>query len=284
MQTLHEEKILILAKTYPTLSEKYLETVCTAGIREDGTWVRIYPVRFRQMSEVERYQKYQWITCDVYKPEMKNDRRHESYHVEGGIRIGPAISTKDSWSERRKVVLGRTKIYTNKHELIGASRNFATSLAIFKPTRIEGPFAEVDEREWDQVKLKRALGKARQLDLFEEASRQFTIVKKLPYKFHYTVYDDDGAESHHVILDWEIGSLFWGEVKRLGTEEAAKDSVIKKFASFCNLDKYDTHFYMGTSKEFQQKNAPNPWMIIGVGYFPKMTLVKNIPEQLMLNI
>jgi hypothetical protein len=31
-------KILITVKTYPTLSEKYDELVCTAGFKEDGTW------------------------------------------------------------------------------------------------------------------------------------------------------------------------------------------------------------------------------------------------------
>src|SRR5438552_18797925 len=30
------ERILITVKTYPTLSRKYGETVCTAGVREDG--------------------------------------------------------------------------------------------------------------------------------------------------------------------------------------------------------------------------------------------------------
>jgi hypothetical protein len=33
--------ILIAVKTYPTLSEKYDELVCTAGFKEDGTWIRI---------------------------------------------------------------------------------------------------------------------------------------------------------------------------------------------------------------------------------------------------
>lgn len=43
------ERVLITVKTYPTLSKKYGETVCTAGLREDGSWVRIYPVPFRQL-------------------------------------------------------------------------------------------------------------------------------------------------------------------------------------------------------------------------------------------
>ncbi len=41
-------KVLITVKTYPTLSAKYDELVCTAGFREDGTWIRLYPVPFRK--------------------------------------------------------------------------------------------------------------------------------------------------------------------------------------------------------------------------------------------
>jgi hypothetical protein len=48
------QRVLITAKTYPTLSRKYGETVCTAGVREDGTWVRIYPVPFRRLSEEQQ--------------------------------------------------------------------------------------------------------------------------------------------------------------------------------------------------------------------------------------
>lgn len=48
------ERVLITVKTYPTLSRKYGETVCTAGVREDGSWVRIYPVPFRRLGFVAR--------------------------------------------------------------------------------------------------------------------------------------------------------------------------------------------------------------------------------------
>ncbi len=34
------------AKTYPNLSSKYKETVCTAGINEYGEWVRIYLIPY----------------------------------------------------------------------------------------------------------------------------------------------------------------------------------------------------------------------------------------------
>lgn len=270
MQDLHDERILILAKTYPSLSEKYLETVCTAGIRADGTWVRIYPIKFRQMDEVSRYQKYQWISCKVYKPELKNDPRAESFHLEGEINLeGDPLSTKRSWEARRAAILKKVKVYTNKRDLVDSAKNFGASLALFKPSKIEGPTVEVDEREWDPVRLKRAMNNANQLDLFE-VRKQFEVVKKLPYKFHYRVYDDKGEVSRHIILDWELGALFWNEVKRRGDEQLALESVVSQFSRFCDLQKYETYLYMGTSKEFQQKKAANPWMIIGVGYFPKI--------------
>jgi hypothetical protein len=39
-----KEEILIIAKTYPRPSAQYDELVCTAGLRKNGTWIRIYPV------------------------------------------------------------------------------------------------------------------------------------------------------------------------------------------------------------------------------------------------
>ncbi|MYB37591.1 MAG: hypothetical protein F4Y26_09450 [Gammaproteobacteria bacterium] len=37
-------RVLITVKTYPLPSQSYDELVCTAGVLEDGSWVRIYPV------------------------------------------------------------------------------------------------------------------------------------------------------------------------------------------------------------------------------------------------
>jgi hypothetical protein len=58
------ERVLITVKTYPTLSRKYGETVCTAGVRADGTWMRIYPVPFRRLEEQEQYKKFDWVEAD----------------------------------------------------------------------------------------------------------------------------------------------------------------------------------------------------------------------------
>lgn len=49
------KRVLITVKTYPTISKKYDELVCTAGILEDGTWIRIYPLPFRKLDYENRY-------------------------------------------------------------------------------------------------------------------------------------------------------------------------------------------------------------------------------------
>jgi hypothetical protein len=169
-------KVLIAVKTYPTLSAKYDELVCTAGFREDGTWIRIYPVPFRKKSYNEQYKKYDWIELDLVKNE--GDFRPESYRPhshESEINIAGHIDTSGNWSERKKLVLG--KVYYNLTELISEAKNkdICTSLAVFKPTKIIDFKAESVDREWDKDKLARL----RQLNLFEMATAagKFEVVK-----------------------------------------------------------------------------------------------------------
>ena len=38
------QKVLITVTTYPLPSRSYDELVCTAGVLENGQWIRIYPV------------------------------------------------------------------------------------------------------------------------------------------------------------------------------------------------------------------------------------------------
>ncbi len=74
---MEKQRVLITVKTYPTLSRKYGETVCTAGVREDGTWVRIYPVPFRRLNEEQQYKKYDWLEVRLVR--NTTDPRPETY-------------------------------------------------------------------------------------------------------------------------------------------------------------------------------------------------------------
>ena len=77
-----KKKVLITVLTYPLPSRSYDELVCTAGILEDGKWIRIYPVRFKFLTEskvlggFEQY-KYSFIEIDLKK--RTDDFRPESH-------------------------------------------------------------------------------------------------------------------------------------------------------------------------------------------------------------
>ena len=92
-----KQRILVTVKTYPTLSTKYGELVCTAGIREDGSWVRIYPVPFRQLGETEKYKKFDWVECDLVR--RTKDPRPESYFPLDNRELQAVghMDTKDRW-------------------------------------------------------------------------------------------------------------------------------------------------------------------------------------------
>ena len=96
------KKVLIAVKTYPTISKKYDELVCTAGVQEDGSWIRIYPMPFRKLDYENQYKKYQWMEAPFKK--NQSDPRPESYSVTDidKIKLLNSVDTSHNWSERKK--------------------------------------------------------------------------------------------------------------------------------------------------------------------------------------
>lgn len=255
-------RVLITVKTYPTISAKYDELVCTAGFREDGTWVRIYPVPFRKRAYTEQYKKYDWIELDLVK--NKSDFRPESFRpatLDTEINVVGHIDTARNWEERKKICLG--KIYYNLSELIAEAKdkNIGTSLAVFKPNEILDFYAEPVDRDWS-AKQKAILA---QQNLFEN---KFEVVKKLPYKFKFRFKDNQGQVSNMMIEDWEAGQLFWRQLAKYeGNEQKAIEDVRKKYFDDFARTK-DLHFYLGTTQR-HHNTAPNPFIIIGT-FYPKI--------------
>ena len=264
-----KEEIFILVKTYPTLSKKYFELVCTAGINRKGEWRRIYPIPFRQLSDIEKYKKYQWIEIDIIR--NHSDVRKESYRVspQTEIKVLSTIDTDNdkSWQTRKELIFANTKVYTNLKIIIKKANNEnELSLAIFKPTEITDFTYEKDSEEWDEKKLRAIEANKQQLKLFEEYKREIEIVNKLPYKFYYHFKDDAGKESKLMIEDWEIGQLYWNCLKRKSKKEALTDIVAKYKNNFINNK--DIYFFLGTTRQYHGW-AKNPFVITGVFYPPK---------------
>lgn len=257
-------KVLITVKTYPAISEKYDELVCTAGFLEDGSWIRIYPIQFRKKSFGEQYKKYDWIEIDLVK--NASDFRKESYRpvsYDTEIKILDHLDTKSNWLLRKEIVF-KNKIYTDLDELIKEAKNkeIMTSLAVFFPTEIVDFTIENVEREWDKNKLAK-LKQDRSSNLFaQEDEDLFEVVKKLPYKFSYIIKDSNGKQSKMMIEDWEIGQLYWNCLKKHeGNENKAVQDVKKQYLDNFAKTK-DLHLFLGTSQLFHF-TGKNPFMIIG---------------------
>lgn len=265
-----KDRILITVKTYPTLSRKYGETVCTAGVRDDGTWVRIYPVPFRRLEEQQQYRKFDWIEADLIR--SKTDPRPETRHPADMLQLVPVghLDTNDEWIERRRLLLEKSKVYTRLEPLIAEAKANQTSLAVFKPSEVKNFLVEEDDRNWDPQKLLEMRNQAAQGELFEdEWPKTFKVIPKLPYSFSYRFTDADGRESTLQVLDWEIGALYWNCYSRHGHDEKiALQKVREKYMD--QFLKSDLHFFLGTTQQYHFV-AQNPWVIIGVFPIPHLT-------------
>ncbi|BCU76853.1 hypothetical protein [Luteolibacter sp. LG18] len=265
------ERILITVKTYPTLSKKYGETVCTAGVREDGSWVRIYPVPFRRLEDEEQYRKYDWIECDLIP--SRKDVRPETHHPADVKSMLPAgrMDTRDQWRERRALLLGKCRVFRNLAEVISGAKANKMSLSVFKPSKVVDFVWEQEDQDWDPAKVEEMRQLAAQGELFEEEQwrRNFKVIPKLPFSFSYRFEDDTGKSSELQVLDWEVGALFWNCLRSCnGDHAAALAKVRQKY--FDEFAATDLHFYLGTTQQWHSVGV-NPWVIIGVLPIPHET-------------
>jgi len=261
-----KERVLITVKTYPTLSKKYGETVCTAGIRPDGTWVRMYPVPFRRLDEKERYKKFDWL--DVRLARNKADPRPETFRPVDETELRPVAQMgtgkRRDWAERRALLLKTARVYDRLDMLIAGAKKNEISLAVFKPTKIANFIHEDETREWDEKKLEEMRRHTSQSELFSDNSwrETFKVIPKMPYSFSYRFEDATGTKSELQILDWEIGALYWNCLRDAEGDEAVALAKVRQkyFGAFL---KTDLHFFLGTTQQWHQVGL-NPWVIIGV--------------------
>lgn len=286
-------KVLITVTTYPLPSRSYDELVCTAGMLEDGSWIRIYPVPFKFLTGlrsdgmVSSY-KFTWIELnlkkrtDDFRPESHSPENYnfEDIQVLGNIPIPTAKKAKAAaWLQRKDLCTKFT--YTNMSQLIEESRAPGNvSLATFRPTQLTGFDIEEDEREWkqewkDQIK---------QLDMFFESQDQTNgmrkMIEKLPYKFFYKFKDSEGTDRRLMIEDWEIGMLYFNCLKKHGTEKEALEKVKQRY--WTEFLEKDIYFFLGTTKQWHMRRSNNPFVIIGVFYPPKNIVAPPVSIQYTL--
>ncbi len=260
---LPKARVLITVKTYPLPSKTYDELVCTAGLLDGETWVRIYPIPFRSMTPEERFKKWEWIELDLEKRAGNKDFRIESYQPRGGVNediriVGGIDSTsKNAWATKRSYLL--RDVQTSLRPMIEKAKRDRSSIGVLKPTILEARATREPEK----------LPEKKQqffLDLVPKAERMghFVPVQTLPFRFSYYFTSDDGVEHDLMVEDWEIGQLYRNAVKPGRSPEEARDLVLERMRDY-GFNR-DMHFIMGTTKEHHF--SPSPFVIIGLFYPP----------------
>ena len=257
-------RILITVKTYPIPSAKYGELVCTAGVTEQGGFVRLYPVNFRDQPYSRQYRKYQWIEVFAEKHRGR-DTRKESYRPDCDtlITCGEPIPTlRGDWTARSQYVL--KNVAQSLEELKAQQDIDKTSLGLFKPREILDIEIEAVTGQWKGSFLE----ELRQARIWDDRTVSSQPPRKVPFIFRYVFRcDDERCKSTHRIMieDWEVGALYWRLVDGGATPQEAAAKVKEKFlGELCGPER-DTHFFVGTVLSY-----PKSWVIIGVYWPPRL--------------
>jgi hypothetical protein len=255
---MERRKILIATKTYPSISRKYRETVCTAGLLLDeednpSQWIRIYPIKFRELEFDRRYPRWSIISAEIERNDK--DFRHESFRInDSSIEIIRKIGTQEGWKERKTLLLPFLSPSITDIQERGAS------LGLIKPTRIVRYFSRSTEREWSP-KQQAILD---QSDLFEAS----TNLEKIPYQFGYEFITSNNKKHKMTISDWEISELYRkckNQSKALALNDKEQEGLEKVRQKLEDdfMQKKDLYFIVGNLK-----NHCKTFMIIGLFYPP----------------
>ena len=230
-------RLLVAVKTYPQPSIKHQETVCTAGITQDGRWIRLYPVRFRYWQEEQQYSLYDWIELRAKKRPDNKDKRKESYEPAGEIAIVDHVGTGDNWAERKRLILPHAR--RSVEQLLDAYSMDGESLGIIKPAEVTDVRVEPEADDWSP----RERAALTQQMLF---GRQPKPLVKIPYRFSYCFRCDDCRCTGHKmqITDWGLSYLFL-KLHRDEGEQSAVEKTKQKCWELVAEDK-DAYLYVGT--------------------------------------
>lgn len=250
-------RVLITVTTYPHPNLSHDEVVCTAGVTDEGKWIRLFPINLRHLPVGQRFHKYQWIELDVSSDGYKNDRRKESRVPDhDSIRlVGEPLPTTDKWRMRREII-DRLPHHTVS-QLIELYDKEQVSLGVVKPKRVVDLEVTRTDGDWDP-KYQQIYS---QMRLFGKPPRP---LRKIPFEFRYVFEcEDDDKPRRALITDWELGALYLRQEALLGSDKAAESVKNRFLGDICREDK-DTRFFMGTVFPH------NTWIVVGIFWPPEI--------------
>lgn len=252
-----KQRIFIWGRTAPELSNKHLETVCTGGVLEDGSPIRLYPIPFRYLDQDDRFHRYQWISAHISRD--TKDRRTESHRIDcDSIEVGQRVPTDDSeWLARRMIVFQQPSWqFDSMDDLATAQETDGVSLGVMTPSEILGVGLHrrtaQDKQNFERKKRILQQNQA-QLRMFGELMPP--RLKELAFVENRIEVDwVCGAGKRHQmqIMDWEVV-----ELQRREGNAAALEAVRRCL----DLSAYAVRFFVGNIKKY-----PKRFTIVGLWY------------------
>jgi hypothetical protein len=241
------KRVFVLVKAYPQPSNKYDETVCCAGIAETGEFVRLYPVRFRQLRKEARFERYDLIEVEGERP--RDDHRPESFHVnEDSIKI---IRRGRDMKADSKPRLWLPHVAESLDSLRASNRERNVSLGIVRPDEGSVRFSwESLAKQGDEDRAISA-SLAHQTSLIEEPLKPLAPAD-FAFKYAYT---SNGHKSKGQIHDWEVQAAYIQYKRRYGDDALSK----LKHQYQEEMPRYNLHLFLGTMKAH-----PAQFIIVGL--------------------
>ncbi len=246
-----EMTVLVCVKAYPTLSTRYGEAVCVAGVRLDTPapeWVRLFPVPFRDMSAELRFKKYEVIR--VRAARHSTDTRFETWrpNIDSIVRES-TVPGGDHWPKRREFLeplVGPSLCELNRGRRNGAP---GPSLGLVRP-RIVSDLKVQETEPWTDSQR----GIAGQGNLL--TAKPDLEQPGHAFSYAWTCLDSECKGHKQKVVDWELGEAYrkWQTNRRSVVDQIRH----KWFTQMCGEER-DTMFFLG-----DQHTRPGQFLVLGV--------------------
>lgn len=228
-------------KALPHVGSARGESVCCAGVTEEGAWRRLFPVNFRRLPKEAKFERWQWVEYQWRWP--TNDRRPESRHVqERTLRAGRRI--KDS--ERAGFLV---PLMDDGFQV--AEENGKT-LTLVRPIDPKFKAKRKPESVITRERVKNEFG-AYQGSLFD---KDVVPLAPCPFEFRFSFSTRDGREHDMQCADWETSTTFWRFENLYGEAEALRQVELKFGEEY---PERGMAFAVGT-----HSLRPKQWLLVGV--------------------
>lgn len=214
-----KSQVIVLVKASPQPSKKHSETVCCAGVTTDGKWKRLFPIRYRRLSDDKSFVRWNIVDFEYSKP--KDDKRLESCRVhEESIQVSGKVKNE---VEKSRIV--DSVLVASEKQAIAQGH----SLALIRPENPAFSWRKLSEAEIESDRQK-FNAEARQLSLLED---EISAYEPCPYKFTLRYNDHDG-EHRKTCADWETSAAYFNLRKGYAEKkvlEHLRDTYCDKYAS-----------------------------------------------------